>query len=163
MYAPMSGHGGVPMVHPASTWDGEPCPVHHLHAINAIMAPPPPPPAAMILSPMTTMSRRGTPSYPPSLPAPPPPTDKGIMMLLPPMMRPRPLVLPAENASHPEPLPVRDPKSIHTISSTNRKDSVSLKDIDANACEGHTIVLWFIITIITIGVILAAVLRFVMG
>jgi len=96
-----------------------------------------------------------------TLPRRPPAYDKNVVMLLPPMMRPRPLVRPAAEGP-PEPLPVRDPKLALPRKEGSASSEKSVAK-DSGNCQGHTVVLWFIITIITIGVLLGAVLRFVMG
>ncbi|XP_021914347.1 pollen-specific leucine-rich repeat extensin-like protein 3 isoform X2 [Zootermopsis nevadensis] len=116
-----------------STWDGEPCPVHHVPA--PVLLPPLPPPQYSLLA----------------LPPPPP-------MLLPPMLRPRPLVLSAENTAPPEPLPVRDPKS--SVSPLPPKER---KKTSTHCCKGHIIVLWIVSSIIFVGVLLGVVLRFVIA
>lgn len=100
-----------------------------------------------------------------TLPRRPPAYDKNMVMLMPPMMRPRPLVMPAAEGP-PEPLPMRDPKAITATLPRKEGSAGSEKShhaVKKNGCHGHTVVLWFIITVITIGVLLGAVLRFVMG
>ncbi|KAF4532916.1 hypothetical protein B566_EDAN001520 [Ephemera danica] len=154
------GVNGLPMA-PTGTWDGEPCPIHHLPGALSI-APHPPP--SMILPPhMATLPSHTMPSYVPPAPTP---NKGGIYMLLPPMMRPRPLVLPAAEAAsngQPEPLPIRDPKTNTVTNNLFPSKGNSKTESKSSKCHGHTVVLWFIITVITVGITLVAVLRFVIG
>ncbi|XP_065349063.1 uncharacterized protein LOC135945358 [Cloeon dipterum] len=148
-----------------ATWDGEPCPVHHpvmfLPPV-ATMASMQMPAATMnsMQMPVATMAPMHMPAA--TLPRRPPAYDNSVVMLMPPMLRPRPLVMPAaSDAGPPEPLPMRDPKQ-----TLPRKEgsAASEKPLSKSSdCRGHSVVLWFIISIITIGVLLGAVLRFVMG
>nr|CAD7200850.1 unnamed protein product [Timema douglasi] len=88
-----------------STWDGEPCPVHHV-ALPMQMPMSMPMPMQMPM-PMPLPMQMPMPMTmpPPSmalcqrLPLPP-------AVLLPPMLRPRPLVMPADSPALPEPLPL---------------------------------------------------------
>jgi hypothetical protein len=72
------------------------------------------------------------------------------------MLRPRPLVLPADNPAPPEPLPVRDPKSSVSPLPPKEREQTSI-----HCCKGHIIVLWIILSIIFVGVLLGVILRFV--
>lgn len=157
-----------------ATWDGEPCPVHG-HGIPLYPGPPG----------SGTLRRHGSmfdmrSAYPPPHPAflmnhmppPPPMMDKksfhgSLQMLaggphqipshlLPPMMRPRPFVIPAGA----EPLPMRDPYKMRTpppsgYAPSKTEDPYS---VDQVCCKGHLIVLWIILAVVTIGVILGIVL-----
>lgn len=137
-----------------ATWDGEPCPVHG-HGI-------PPPP----LFHAGTMRRHGSlfDVRPPALFGPPPGPlmDKksfhGSMQLVntpwyaPPLMRPRPLVVPAGA----EPLPVRDP--FRRPPGYPPSKMAEDPDYDKVCCKGHLIVLWIILGVVTVGVILGIVL-----
>ncbi|KFM70217.1 hypothetical protein X975_19763, partial [Stegodyphus mimosarum] len=158
-----------------ATWDGEPCPVHghgvplfhHQHSVG--------------LSNGGTLRRHGSlfdvrlpyyghpPPFGPPIqyPAPPAPVLEkksfhgslqmiGNPYLLPPLMRPRPFVIPAGA----EPLPVRDPYKMRTppasaYAGSKADDAYS---VDQVCCKGHLIVLWIILAVVTIGVILGIVL-----
>nr|CAD7425099.1 unnamed protein product [Timema monikensis] len=93
-----------------STWDGEPCPVHHVALpMQMPMSMPMPMPMSMSMPMPMQMPMPMTMPPPPMalcqrLPLPP-------AVLLPPMLRPRPLVMPADSPALPEPLPVRDPNT----------------------------------------------------
>ncbi|XP_059468334.1 uncharacterized protein LOC132192399 [Neocloeon triangulifer] len=154
-----------PVAYPAyvGTWDGEPCPVHHLQMLQV----PPSLPIPQHLSVQGIPPAMLPPSIAATLPRRPPAYEKNMLMLLPPMLQPRPLVVPASEGPL-EPLPVRDPKGIHHTLPRKEGSAASEKSVMANTgknnnCQGHTVVLWFIITVITIGVLLGAVLRFVMA
>ncbi|GFY43218.1 uncharacterized protein TNIN_120021 [Trichonephila inaurata madagascariensis] len=161
-----------------ATWDGEPCPVHG-HGVPLFHHQHP-----MGLSNAGTLRRHGSlfdvrlpyfghpppppPHFgPPSLQYPPPPLmDKksfhGSMQMLgnpymmPPMMRPRPFVIPAPA----EPLPVRDPYKMRTPPASGYAGSKAddTYSVDQVCCKGHLIVLWIILAVVTIGVILGIVL-----
>ncbi|XP_066995357.1 cleavage and polyadenylation specificity factor subunit 7 isoform X2 [Anabrus simplex] len=115
-----------------TTWDGEPCPVHHMAMPVGLLLPPPPP-----LYPLVAMP-----------PQPPP-------VLLPPMLRPRPLVMAADVPAPPEPLPVRDPKV--SVSPLPPKDAA----VRPHCCKGNIVVFWIILAIIFVGIVLGVILRFV--
>lgn len=93
--------------------------------------------------------------------------------LLPPGMRPRPLVIPAGA----EPLPVRDPSkannaAVLSSSMINRGLPLNSKALEADGsnhkrnchcCKGPLPLVWFIISIVTIGVVLGVVLGAIYG
>ncbi|KAK7793257.1 hypothetical protein R5R35_010249 [Gryllus longicercus] len=133
-----------------STWDGEPCPVHHMQMPMGLLLPPPP----AQLYPVMAVPLPAPPPPPPPPPLPPPPPPP---VLLPPMLRPRPLVLAAEAAGRPEPLPVRDPKT--SVSPLPPKDGAGPPQV--HCCKGNIIVLWVVLGIICVGILLAVILRFV--
>lgn len=70
----------------------------------------------------------------------------------PPLMRPRPLVVPAAA----EPLPVRDP--FRRPPGYPPSKMAEDPDYDQVCCKGHLIVLWIILGVVTVGVILGIVL-----
>ncbi|KAL1420448.1 hypothetical protein MTO96_024272 [Rhipicephalus appendiculatus] len=72
--------------------------------------------------------------------------------LMPPMMRPRPYVYPAE------PLPTRDPYRSKTPVLQQPKMEQDYYSVDQVCCKGHLIVLWIILAVVTIGVILGIIL-----
>lgn len=72
--------------------------------------------------------------------------------LMPPMMRPRPYVYPAE------PLPTRDPYRSKTPVLQAPKMEQDYYSVDQVCCKGHLIVLWIILAVVTIGVILGIIL-----
>ncbi|XP_015905303.1 uncharacterized protein [Parasteatoda tepidariorum] len=160
-----------------ATWDGEPCPVHG-HGLPLFHHQHHP----IGHSNSGTMRRHGSlfdvrlpyyghhpPPFPPALQYPPPPPSHlekksfhGSMQvfpnpyLMPPMMRPRPFVIPAGA----EPLPVRDPFKLRTPPASGYAGSKAddVYSVDQICCKGHLIVLWIILAVVTIGVILGIVL-----
>ncbi|GAB6033764.1 hypothetical protein CHUAL_013888 [Chamberlinius hualienensis] len=102
-----------------------------------------------------------TPVPPPyTLPPMPPPH------LLPPGMRPRPMVIPASA----EPLPVRDPNKSKTQSiysglgsTTNLHVKQYKEKKKIHCCKGPLPLIWFIICIVTMGVLLGVVLGIIYG
>ncbi|KAF0287202.1 hypothetical protein FJT64_014388 [Amphibalanus amphitrite] len=182
---PLAGGGGPPTIRSAQsvplllgppgagiTWDGEPCPVHHHGpppppmAVGPMSLPPPPRAASLYElrvgtphsayapdGPLTTMTvdRKGRPAPPGSAlgrPMMPP----GLM---PPMMRPRPIVR-AENGAARE-LPVRDPRKASLVPPSEpppqRKEPVK--------CGGFKKVMLISLSVIVLGVILAVALIFI--
>lgn len=141
MLAPGSMHLGTlrSMNSMGPVWDRDPCPVHHV-AMGMITPTPfpmerlPPPP------PMTPISFGG--------PITPPP------ILLPPMLRPRPLVVPADTPAPPEPLPVREPKIAVPDFTLEPKPK-------RYCCKGNIVILWIILSVVCFGILLCVALSFI--
>ena len=152
-------HGASPAAAASlSPWDGEACAVHYgplppHHGLPPGLPPGMPPP--IMLPPSYAIGLpHGMPAMMLAAPGPPPPA-----ILLPPMMRPRPLVFPAAptTPTPPEPLPVREPKS--TLASLPPKEVLAPRR--KICCRGGCIVLWIIVGLILVGALLATALRFV--
>ena len=158
----------VPMLGPplVPTWDGEPCPVHGLGI-------PPPPPPFLARRSASIYDMRPYATLPLPLPAPPPlslpppatmgrrPPSQGIPIpphLLPPMMRPRPLVYPADAFAPPEPLPMRDPEK-KSLTPIPPKEEVEERPRKRKCCRGPMLILWIILGVIAFGIVLGIVLN----
>lgn len=181
----MSGHHGMAGMSAAasaslSTWDGE-LGEHCLQGLHYAMAPglapgsPPPPgmlmlppgyamhgmpPAVMLAPPMGPMGPPPSMGPPMAMAMPVgPPMGPPPAILLPPMMRPRPLVFPAAptTPTPPEPLPVREPKAVLALPP---KELMAPRH-KVKCCRGGCIVLWIIVGLILMGALLATALRFV--
>ncbi|XP_076313211.1 uncharacterized protein LOC143226304 [Tachypleus tridentatus] len=158
-----------------ATWDGEPCPVHGGHSMHPHGPPPnvmrrygslydlrgpiyntgPPPP--MLDKKMFHGSMQMLPMGPPP-PFHPSPLQTNAPippLFLPPMMRPRPMVYPAVGM---EPLPMRDPYKLRTPPPGYSSKVEDQYTVDKVCCQGHLIVLWIILAVVTIGVILGIIL-----
>lgn len=83
--------------------------------------------------------------------------------LLPPGVRPRPLVIPVGV----EPLPVRDPSKQQAsgapVGAKEGKDGPGGPKGSTDCCKGPLPLVWFIISIVTVGVILGVILGTIFG
>lgn len=90
--------------------------------------------------------------------------------LLPPMMRPRQLVIPAGTEPM-QPLPIREPhkhigrppSSLHDLPCKADEEAGGEYEEGGGFCKGHLIVLWIILGVVTLGVVLGIILGIIMG
>lgn len=169
-----------PMSH---TWDGEPCPVHHQHAVPLaalyglgpqMMGGPASVPPSVISGATTVRRARSIAEISnsgmyqvPSMPGTPHMDHKSFHGSM--MIRGNPhahnhKMVMAENGA-PSHLPMRDPKRSTLPHGHSAKDSSMSprKDDGLACCSGHFVVLWIILGIITFGILLGVVLMFTVG